>query len=88
MNAFFKANLLALYALALISLIVPMPWDSGPQLQRITLIVLAIHAAETVVAFKYVKNYRGPLWHSVAKTLLFGLLHWWPLVRASKSTNV
>ena len=84
MNTYFKANLLAIYALALISLFVTLPWGSGPYLQRITVIVLAVHVLETVVAFKYVKLYKGPLVHSIGLSLLYGLLHWLPLAKDSK----
>jgi uncharacterized protein YhhL (DUF1145 family) len=84
MNKFLQANLLGLYALALLSLVVPMPWDSNALLQRLSLILLAIHVAETVVMFKHVKAYAGPLWKSIALSLLFGLLHWLPLARKSR----
>lgn len=78
---YLKSNLIALYALALLSLWVPLPWDSGPILQRISLALIAIHAIETLVAFKYVKAYDGPLGKSVALSLLYGLLHWLPIAR-------
>lgn len=87
MNTYFKANLLAIYALALVSLFVTLPWGSGPYLQKITVIVLAIHVLETVMAFKYVKSYQGPLLHSIGLSLLYGLLHWLPLARDSKLSH-
>ena len=87
MMTFLKANLLALYALALLSLFVTLPWSSGPFLQRLTLIVLVIHVVELLFAFKYVRTYKGPLGISVLLTLLFGLFHWLPLARA-KSQEV
>jgi hypothetical protein len=87
MNTFFKANLIAIYALALVSLFVTLPWGTGPQLQKITLLLLGIHVLETAVAFKHVKAYKGPLLHSIALSLLFGLLHWLPLAKASHKTD-
>jgi hypothetical protein len=87
MYTYFKANLIALYVLALVSLGVTLPWGSGPYLQRIALVVLVIHLLETVVAFKYVKAYKGPVLHSVGLSLLYGLLHWMPLARASKASK-
>lgn len=81
---YLKSNLIALYVLAIISLWVPLPWDSGPILQRISIALIAIHAVETLVAFKYVKAYDGPLGKSVALSLLYGLLHWLPIARQMK----
>ena len=81
---FLKLNLLAIYALAVLSLWLPMPWQSGPVLQNMAMALLAIHAIETVFAFKHVKTYPGPLGKSMALSLLFGLLHWLPLARRAK----
>lgn len=81
MNQFLKVNLLGLYALAVLSLAIPMPWDSNALLQRLTLILLAVHVCETVLMFRHVKAYEGALWKSIALSLLFGLLHWLPLAR-------
>lgn len=85
MNRFFKANLLGLYLLAVLSLALPMPWDSNTLLQRLALILLVVHAGETLVMFKHVKAYEGALWKSIALSLLFGLLHWLPLARKARS---
>lgn len=85
MNTFARANLLGLYALALAALVMPMPWDLGPLLQRIALIVLAVHVVELVFVFKHVKAYAGPLFTSVVLTLLFGLLHWMPIAKQQKA---
>lgn len=85
MNQFLKANLLGLYALAVLSLAIPMPWDSNGLLQRLTLILLAVHVGETVFMFKHVKAYEGALWKSIALSLLFGLLHWLPLARKTRN---
>ncbi len=81
---YIKSNLIALYVLAVLSLWVPLPWDSGPILQKISMVLIAIHAIETLVAFKYVKAYDGPLGKSVALSLLYGLLHWLPIARRMK----
>lgn len=82
MIIFLKAVLLAAYALALASLVWPLPYDAGPSLRRIVLIVLAVHGVELVAMFRHVRLYRGPLAASVLLTLLFGLLHWKPLANA------
>ena len=85
MHTFLKANGLGAYALALLSLAVPLPWGLGPVMQNIALAILAIHVLEAVVAFKHIKTYKGPLLHSLLLALLFGLLHWLPLARAAKA---
>jgi len=87
MNTFFKANCLGAYALALLSLVWALPWGLGPVMQNIALALLAIHVLEAIVALKYIKTYQGPLWHSLLLALLFGLLHWLPLARATKATG-
>jgi uncharacterized protein YhhL (DUF1145 family) len=46
-------------------------------------VILLAHVIETVVAFKYVRRYRGPLAVSIVLALLFGLLHILPLARQS-----
>lgn len=84
MNNICRAALLALYALALVSLFIAIPWQ--PTVQRITLILLAIHAVELVLMFKHVKAWSGPLPVSILLTLLFGLLHWLPVARANKAS--
>ena len=83
---YLKSNLIALYVLAILSVWLPMPWDSGPILQKIAVALITIHAIETLVAFKYVKAYVGPLGKSVALSLLYGLLHWLPIARRMKKT--
>jgi hypothetical protein len=87
MNTFFKANCLGAFALALLSLVWALPWGLGPVMQNIALALLVIHVLEAIVAFKYIKTYQGPLWHSLLLALLFGLLHWLPLARAAKAAG-
>lgn len=84
MNTIFKASLLVLYALALAALLVPLPWGIGPVVQKIAVITLAIHVLELLFAMKHVRAYPGPLFTSIALTLLFGLLHWLPLAKQHK----
>lgn len=84
---FLKINLLVIYALAVLSLWLPMPWQSGPVLQNMAMALLAIHAIETIFAFKHVKTYPGPVGKSMALSLLFGLLHWLPLARRAKQAT-
>ena len=79
---FFKANLLGAYALALVSLFVVLPMEAGPVVQRLALAILAIHALECLVAFKYIKSYAGSVYLSFVLAMLYGLLHWMPLAKA------
>lgn len=81
-NRFFRLVILATYALALLGLAMPLPMDAGPLLQRVSLVLLAIHGLELLLKFRQVRLYRGPLPISVLLTLLFGLLHWKPLADA------
>ena len=79
---FFKASLLGAYALALASLFVVLPMEAGPVVQRLALAILAVHALECLVAFKYIKSYAGSVYLSFVLAMLYGLLHWMPLAKA------
>ena len=79
---FFKASLLGAYALALASLFVVLPMEAGPVVQRLALALLAVHALECLVAFKYIKSYAGSVYLSFVLAMLYGLLHWMPLSKA------
>ena len=47
--------------------------------------MLAVHVLELVWARRWLALHPGPRWVSVLLTVLFGVLHWWPLkVRASQ----
>ena len=87
MYTYFKINLLIIYALALLSVFVTLPWGSGPYLQKFSTLVLAIHILETLAVYKHLKSYKGPLLHSVGLSLLYGLLHWLPLVKRNSTPN-
>lgn len=73
-----KILLIAIYLLATVAACgVALP--GGLWLQKVALIVVALHVGEIVIAFDSVKRYPGPLVDSIALTLLFGFLHWLPL---------
>ena len=82
MNAAIKALLLAVYALVAASFFMALPFDLGPLLRRVALVLLAVHLVELIVVFKHVRLYQGPIGISILLTLLFGLLHWKPLADA------
>ena len=82
-----KLACLATYALALASLAGLLPAGAFVHVRQIAAILLGLHALELVFLFRHVRLYRGPLAASVALTLLFGLLHWKPLVDAAKGRD-
>ncbi len=84
MNTFLKANCVVIYLFALVSLLIDLPWGSGPIFQKVAAAFLAVHVLEAVFAFKHIKTYKGPLLTSLLLALLFGLLHWLPLAKASQ----
>lgn len=84
MMTFLKAGCIAIYLLAASSLFVTLPWGTGPLLQFVSVALVAVHALEAVFVFKFIKTYKGSLLTSLALSLLFGLLHWMPLAKASK----
>ena len=85
---YFKAILIGAYALALASLFVVLPMEAGPVVQRLALALLAVHALECLVAFKYIKSYAGSVYLSFALAMLYGLLHWMPLAKAYRLNQV
>ena len=86
-NTLLRGLLVATYLLALVSLFVALPMDATPVMQKLALVLLGVHALECLLAFKYIKRYTGPLWVSLALSLLFGLLHWMPLARAARQAE-
>ncbi len=84
-NTLTRALLIVTYALALASLFVPLPMEATPVIQKLAVALLAVHALECALAFKYVKTYTGSLAKSIVLSLLFGLLHWMPLARAARA---
>lgn len=86
-NTLFRGLLVATYLLALLSLFVVLPQDAAPMVQRLALVLLGVHALECLLAYKHIKRYTGPLWVSLALSLLFGLLHWMPLARAARQAE-
>jgi hypothetical protein len=82
MNTLLKACCLGIYLLALAGLAVDLPFNMTSTVQYAAMILLGGHALEIPVAFRSVKLYKGPVAASIGLTLLFGFLHWLPLVRA------
>ncbi|MFM6993118.1 MAG: hypothetical protein ACKOWD_17995 [Rhodoferax sp.] len=85
-NTLSRALLSLTYLLALASVFLTLPMDAGPVVQKLAVALLAVHALECALAFKYVKTYSGSLTKSMVLSLLFGLLHWMPLARSARAT--
>jgi hypothetical protein len=83
MSTLFKVLVLVIYALALAGLAGLLPPQHALWWPRIALVLFIAHAIELVAVYKILHRYRGPLAMSIVLTLLFGLLHWRPLMRAA-----
>ncbi|MFL9903916.1 hypothetical protein PQR75_37415 [Paraburkholderia fungorum] len=78
-----KAACLAIYGFGLASVVLPGSANGlAHAFELVAMTFLFIHALEIVFAFERVRRYRGPLVLSVLLTLLFGVLHWMPLMKA------
>lgn len=83
-----KAIALAIYALAiatltgLTGLAGLLPGRASVALLSVAALFLVIHALEVVFFWRHVRLYPGPLAFSVLLTMLFGVLHWKPLLDA------
>jgi uncharacterized protein YhhL (DUF1145 family) len=86
MNVFLKATCLAIYLLAIVGTFAPLPFGATSLVQWIAVILLGAHVLELLVAFNGVKRHPGPLVDSIALTLLFGILHWKPLLGNRSAT--
>ncbi len=76
-----KIGCLAIYLLALVGLAGWLPETLAHTLLWISLALFAVHALELLFVFKYLPLYRGPLAQSVLLAMLFGFLHWRPLMK-------
>ena len=77
-----KIGCLAIYALALTSLA---GWPDGSLatvMQGVAVVMLALHVLEAVLVHKQLRQFPGSLARNLLLTLLFGLLHWKPLLAA------
>lgn len=78
-----KAGCVLAYIAGLLVWAGVMPATVGTWPVNLAIILLGAHAVELLFVFKYVKRYPGPLSLSVLLALLFGLLHWRPLMKLS-----
>ncbi|WP_296225876.1 hypothetical protein [Ralstonia sp. UBA689] len=83
---FNKVLLLAVYGIALGSLLTALPLspDVIYWVRIAAMALVIVHLLELVVCFKKVALHKGPLFDSVLLTLLFGFLHWKPMADAAQ----
>ena len=81
LNNILKLSCLLIYALALAALAGLLPPAYAGTCINLAGLMLIIHVLEAVAVFKHLHKYRGPMWMSLLLTLLFGLLHWQPLLK-------
>ena len=81
--ALLKLLCIGVYVLGVASVagLLPATWSFW---KAIAAVLLLAHLLEVIVMFKYVKRYRGSLGASLVLTLLFGFLHWKPLMQAKE----
>jgi hypothetical protein len=84
MTSVLKAVCLLLYAAALLGTLVQLSPELTADLRSAALILIGAHVLEVPLAFRHIRRYPGPLSHSIALSLAFGLVHWWPL-RAARN---
>ena len=76
---------LVLYGLGLAAQLGLWAGEGAELCLRASLAMLAVHVFELAWARRWLALHPGPLWVSVLLTVLFGVLHWWPLkVQASQ----
>jgi hypothetical protein len=76
---------LVLYGLGLAAQLGLWAGEGAELCLRASFAMLAVHVFELAWARRWLALHPGPLWGSVLLTVLFGVLHWWPLkVRASQ----
>jgi hypothetical protein len=79
MNAFLKGLCLLTYTIAVIGAVGLLPPGAAGVAENVAMALVAVHVLELPVARKWLPLHPGPMWASVALSLLFGLLHWMPL---------
>lgn len=82
-----KAVCLIIFSLALLAPVLPVAPELMGKVQWVAAILLIAHAAELLIAFPFLKRYRGSMTDSISLSLLYGLLHWLPLKRSAANDD-
>lgn len=85
MFALLKTLCAMVYLLALASLFGTLPFGFGGLVQFLSIAMVCVHAVEALFVHKYLRTYPGSLALSWILALLFGLLHWMPLIKARQT---
>lgn len=82
-----KAGCLATYALAGAALagLYGGPLAAAAQVGAAALLVA--HLLELPFAYRHLGAHPGPFWSSLLQSLLYGLMHWWPLARRRRDAG-
>jgi uncharacterized protein YhhL (DUF1145 family) len=84
MLALLKLGCVALYAVALAALAGRVPPPLAGVAEALAALFVALHVLELPFAWKALRAAPGALAAHLAQALLFGVLHWLPLVRAQR----
>ena len=79
-----KSLLLAVYLTALVAVTGLIQFPFSALVIKLALALLGVHLLELIIMFKHVRRYSGGLPMSMLLTLLFGLLHWKPLMQTKQ----
>lgn len=82
LNTLLRALCLLTYAAALAHIAGWLPTGLLPRAPWAAAALLAVHTVELPLAFKHLRRDVRPLALGLLLTLLYGLMHWWPLARA------
>ena len=85
MSLAMKIACLVAYALGLAALVGLIHGPLASIAAIVTIALLGAHALELLYAFRFLHRYRGSMGMSVLLAMLFGVLHWAPLARQSKT---
>lgn len=81
-NTLLRGLCLLAYAAALAHAAGWLPAGLAARAPLVAAVLLTLHAAELPIAVAHLRRDRRPLALGLLLTLLFGVLHWWPLARA------
>ena len=87
MSAVLKAACLLAYALALAALVGRLPPLAGAAVEALAAGLLVIHALELGFVLRVLREDRPRFAANLVLSLLFGMLHWKPLMERSAEAN-
>lgn len=82
-----RIGCLAVYVLGLAGALGQLPATWAGPAQWFAVFVLASHTLELFIFWKHLRLHRGTAAASVVLAILFGSLHWFPLLRAKRAAR-